>query len=123
MNVKLTLLLSAITACMGQILFKKGMTVLGEQHLTVGLIESARSIVRIVFHPIIFIGMLFYAFSTILWLFALSKTDLNFAYPFTALTFVFAMVSSWLIFSETLPSNRIIGGAIVCVGIFVCAFK
>jgi len=123
MNVKLTLLLSTVTACIGQILFKKGMLVLGEQKLTGGLFNSIKSLLQIVFSPIIFIGLLLYVFSTILWLFALSKTTLNYAYPFTALTFVFVMASSWLIFSESLPVNRVIGGLIVTIGVIVCALK
>lgn len=123
MNTKILLLFSALTACTGQVLFKKGMLVLGEQSFSSGLSAALKTIVQMVFSPVIFIGLVFYCISTIIWLIALSRMPLNHAYPFTALTFIFVMASSWLVFSETLPMNRIIGGLIVCVGIIVCSFK
>ena len=123
MSARLTLILSVISACAGQILFKKGMLLLGEQKLSSDLFTTLKSIIHIIFSPVVFVGLLLYAVSTLLWLFALSRTTLNYAYPYTALTFILVMASSWLIFSEALPSNRIIGGMVVCVGIIICALK
>lgn len=123
MSARLTLILSVISACAGQILFKKGMLLLGEQKLSTDFFNMLKSIVRIVFSPVVFSGLILYAVSTLLWLFALSRTTLNYAYPYTALTFILVMASSWLIFSEALPSNRIVGGIVVCVGIIICALK
>jgi drug/metabolite transporter (DMT)-like permease len=123
MSARLTLILSVISACAGQILFKKGMLLLGEQKLSSDLFNTMKSIIHIIFSPVVFAGLLLYAVSTLLWLFALSRTTLNYAYPYTALTFILVMASSWLIFSEALPSNRIIGGMVVCIGIIICAWK
>ena len=44
-------------------------------------------LLKMVFQPLVFSGLVLYVISTLLWLLALSKTTLTFAYPFTALTF------------------------------------
>jgi multidrug transporter EmrE-like cation transporter len=57
--------------------------------------------------------------STILWLLAFSKTTLNFAYPFTALTFILVMLSSRVIFLESIPTLRYFGIALIVLGILL----
>lgn len=123
MSARLLLLLSAIFATMGQVLFKKGMLALGAQNFTLSFFALVKTVADIIFAPVVFVGLMLYVLSTILWLFALSKTTLNYAYPFTALTFILVMASSYLVFSETLPSNRIIGGVVICIGVIIASFK
>ncbi len=57
--------------------------------------------------------------STILWLIALSKTTLSFAYPFTALTFTLVMLSARIVFQESIPTWRYVGIVVICLGIFL----
>ena len=91
----LLLLLSVLSASAGQAFFKKGVLATGEVTLRTSVIGE---LVHLVFQPIVFSGLILYVVSTILWLLALSKTTLNFAYPFTALTFILVMLSSRVIF-------------------------
>ena len=72
-----------------------------------------------VFQPLVFFGLLLYVVSTILWLLALSKTTLNFAYPFTALAFILVMLSSRVIFMESIPNLRYFGIALIVMGILL----
>jgi drug/metabolite transporter (DMT)-like permease len=60
-----------------------------------------------------------YVVSTILWLAALSKTTLSFAYPFTALTFILVMLSSRVIFLESIPTLRYFGIVLIVLGILL----
>jgi drug/metabolite transporter (DMT)-like permease len=123
MDVRLLLGFSVLLASAGQVFFKKGMNALGAQSIPSSLMGILEMLIRIVFSPMVFAGLVLYISSTLVWLLALSRTSLNFAYPFTALTFILVMLSSSLILSETLPVNRIIGAAIICFGVILSSIK
>ena len=53
----------------------------------------------------------------ILWLIALPKISLNFAYPFTAFTLALVMLSSRIIFLENIPTLRYFGIILIIVGV------
>jgi multidrug transporter EmrE-like cation transporter len=110
------LLLSVLSASSGQVLFKKGVLLTGEVTLKGSVIGD---LLRLVFQPVVFSGLILYVISTILWLLALSKTTLNFAYPFTALTFILVMLSSRVIFLESIPTLRYFGIALILLGILL----
>ena len=116
------LLLSAITASFGQVAFKKGVSLAGGIALGFNL-DAILAMLRTIFTPYVIIGLLLYALSTLLWLAALSKCSLNFAYPFTAVTFVLVFVLSTVLLKEPLPLSRIIGMAVIIGGIFIVSIK
>jgi len=118
----IVLLVSAITASIGQVLFKKGMMLAGKVDIKLSL-ECAIYLIKTVFTPYVFAGLLFYALSTLLWLAALSKCTLNFAYPFTAVTFVLVILLSSFILKEPIPLTRIAGMAVIIGGIFIVSLK
>jgi drug/metabolite transporter (DMT)-like permease len=108
------LLLSVASASSGQVLFKKGLLMTGEITLKSSVIGG---LLKMVFQPLVFSGLILYVISTLLWLLALSKTTLSFAYPFTALTFILVMVSSRVIFMESIPNLRYFGIVLIVMGI------
>jgi multidrug transporter EmrE-like cation transporter len=110
------LLLSVAAASTGQVLFKKGLLMTGEITLKSSVIGD---LLKMVFQPLVFSGLILYIISTILWLLALSKTTLNFAYPFTALTFILVMLSSRMVFLESIPPLRYLGIGLIVAGIVV----
>ena len=110
------LLMSVVSASTGQVLFKKGVLVTGEVTFRSSVIGE---LIKLIFNPIVFSGLILYVISTVLWLIALSKTTLNFAYPFTALTFALVMLSSRVIFLENIPTLRYFGIGLICLGIFL----
>ena len=112
----LLLLLSVVSASLGQVLFKKGVLITGEVTLKSSILGE---LFKLVFNPVIFSGLILYIISTILWLIALSKTTLNFAYPFTVLTFGLVMISSRAFFMENIPPLRYLGIVLIIIGIFV----
>lgn len=107
------LLTSAVCASLGQVLFKKGVFGMGEITLRGPFIGE---LIKLIFNPSVFLGLVLYILSTILWLIALSKTTLNFVYPFTALTFVFVMLAARVVFLEPIPLLRYFGVALICLG-------
>jgi multidrug transporter EmrE-like cation transporter len=112
----LLLLMSAVSASMGQVLFRKGVLVTGEVNFKTSILSELS---KLVFNPVVFSGLILYFVGTVLWLIALSKTTLNFAYPFTALTFVLVMVSSKVIFLENIPTLRYFGVILIILGLLL----
>jgi multidrug transporter EmrE-like cation transporter len=53
------------------------------------------------------------------WLSALTKFDLNRAYPFMALSFVFVLLLSAAFFSEPITTPRVLGVAFIVAGLAV----
>jgi multidrug transporter EmrE-like cation transporter len=116
------LLLSTLTAGFGQVAFKKGMSVAGGIHIQYNL-NWIFTFIKLCFTPYVFAGLVLYTISTILWLVALSRCPLNFAYPFTAVTFVLVILFSAFLLHEPLPIMRLIGMGIIICGIFVVGLK
>jgi drug/metabolite transporter (DMT)-like permease len=110
------LLLSVASASTGQVMFKKGLLMTGEITLKSSVMGE---LFKMIFQPLVFSGLILYVISTILWLLALSKTTLSFAYPFTALTFILVMLSSRVIFLESIPTLRYFGIALIVLGILL----
>jgi multidrug transporter EmrE-like cation transporter len=120
---RLLLLLSVVFAASGQVLFKMGMNTFKDLSFAGGVGNLLKTLVSVVFSPIVFSGLVLYVLSTVLWLVALSKTALNVAYPFTALTFILVMTASYFLFQEEMLVNRIIGGGVILVGIVIISLK
>ncbi len=107
------LLTSVVLAALGQIFFKKGVIYTGEVTFQGSIITG---LIRLIFNPFVFSGLVLYVFSTLLWLIALSKTTLSFVFPFTALIFVLVMLSARVVFFEAIPTLRYIGVILICLG-------
>ena len=82
-----------------------------------GLVE----VIRGIFTPYVFTGFMLYGLSSVIYLMALSKLDLSFAYPFVALSFVLVTVLSWRILDETLPLLRVVGLVLILGGVLTVA--
>jgi drug/metabolite transporter (DMT)-like permease len=113
------LLMSVVSAVMGQVLFKKGVLAIGEITFESSII---RELTKLISSPLIFSGLVLYLVSAVLWLTALSKTTLSFAYPFTVLTFALVMLSARVVFLEHIPTLRYFGIVVICLGILLSSF-
>lgn len=113
------LLMSVFSAVMGQVFFKKGVLVVGEVTLRSSILGE---LTKLVFNPLVFSGLILYLVSAVLWLIALSKTSLSFAYPFTILTFALVMLSARVVFLEHIPTLRYFGIVLICLGILLSSF-
>lgn len=99
--------ISVVFGAVGQILFKKGMSVIGGFEL--------RNILSILFQPHIFLGFVFYGTSSILWLSVLSKHQLSTVYPFLAMGYVLTTLAGVYLFGETVKLQNLVGiGMIIC---------
>lgn len=114
----LILLFAIFTTVLAQLCFKKGMITLGELDLS---FSNFLSLIPQVFHSPYLLGGLFsYGIAFLLWLFVLSKIQLNIAYPIAAsLNLCLVVIGSWFLFKEYLSLVQILGIAFIIFGIFL----
>jgi multidrug transporter EmrE-like cation transporter len=117
------LIISVLIGGMGQILFKQGMIMMGKPVITASIQSIFSFLLKIITSPVLLLGMLCYILSTIVWMYVLSRVDLNRVYPFTALTFVVVFLASMFIFHEVIPPNRFIGVGLIMAGFLVVSIK
>lgn len=111
------ILVSVLASAVGQILLKKGMDDIGS--LTLTLNQGVKLVWRMATQPYVVIGIIIYAFGTIFWLAALSRTDLSYAYPFASLQYAVMLGASWWLFNENVSLWRIAGTSIVILGVLL----
>lgn len=114
------LLVSVLFNVTANILLKKGVTTIG------GISgEKARLIQelsRAAFSPFIIVGLALYGLSFLIWLRVLSFNDLSRSYPiFATIVFMLTTIGSSIFLKETITFSRIVGIAIMLVGIFIVA--
>jgi len=72
-------------------------------------------------NPWIMSGFLSAFLASLAWMAAMTRFNLNYAYPFMSLAFILVMVFSVLFLKETLTLQRLLGTAIVVAGLIVIA--
>jgi len=105
-----------LTAVLSQLLFKHGVSALGDVRFSlsgIGLI-----IANVFRNPFLLTGLFFYGISFILWLFVLMKIKLSIAYPFTSLNFVLVIIASYYLFGEKLSVFQYCGIILITIGVF-----
>ena len=115
------ILTSVVLAGFAQITLKTGVNHVtdatggGELHMNADSLKSLLS------SPIIWGGLVLFGLSAIVWLFALSRASLSFAYPFAALSYVLIVLFSVLVLHEDVPVLRWVGVAFIVTGILLVA--
>jgi uncharacterized membrane protein len=99
----------------GVILLKKGMNVIGEMHG-----YNAAEIFRVVktgaMNPQIMLGIFFEALFFLCLLILMSKSDISFLWPLTALSFVFATFAAMIFLGENVSIVRWFGVILIVIG-------
>lgn len=108
----LLLVASMALAVLGQLLMKKGVS-------TSMLEPNLNSIIKTIFNPFLFSGLVSYAISAIFWLFVLQKFPLSIAYPTLSLTYIVIVILSFFLFQEPITTQKIIGVLVIIFGVFI----
>ena len=109
------LLGSVAFGAVGQLILKAGMNSLGKLQL------SADTLLRMATSPLVLVGIVIFCVSTLLWLFALAKADLSFAYPFLSLTYLAVLIGGALLFHEEVTMPRVLGFIVIITGVWIVA--
>ena len=113
----LYVLISVLLGAAGQILLKRGMNNMGA--VTLSLNQLPMILLRMLTEPSVFGGLVIYLSSTVFWLAALSRVDLSYAYPFASLSYVIMLVASWILFHENITISRLVGTAVIGIGVLM----
>ena len=76
-------------------------------------------LIRLVFDPFIFSGLVGAFIAALLWMAAMTKFDLSYAYPFVGLTFVLVFLFSAILFKEPVTVYKIIGMLLIVMGVYI----
>ncbi len=118
----LVLIIPILTAATAQIFFKKGISSLGR--LDFSLANLLSLIPKILQNGWLLSGMFLFGISFLVYLFTLSKYQLNIAYPiFVSSGIILISLASWFFFRETLSWLQIAGIVLIIFGIFLLAIK
>lgn len=66
-------------------------------------------------------GLGCYVVSVVVWILALSRVDVSIAYPMLSIGYVVNAGLAWWLFGEAVTPMRMIGIAIICIGVFIVA--
>lgn len=109
------ILLSVLLGGVGQLLFKAALDTMGALELSLQMLLTLLS------SPLMWLGLVVYAASALLWLLALIHTDLSLAYPFLSLTYVIVLVGGVICFDEHVTLLRLAGVGAIVLGLFIIA--
>ena len=111
-------LANVLVGAVGQLMLKVGMTQVGrigaEQ-----VSHPVETLVRMFTTPLILVALPLYGGAMILWLVAISRLDLSFAYPLLALAFVINPLLARLLLGESIPWERWVGIFVICIGVVI----
>ncbi|MFA6350659.1 MAG: EamA family transporter [Candidatus Omnitrophota bacterium] len=74
-------------------------------------------ILKLIANPWIYLALLFSTFSLFLWLFILTKADLNLAFSLDSMHYIFIAFASGLVLKEKMGSLRWVGTVSIVIGI------
>ncbi|MBI1279138.1 MAG: hypothetical protein GC179_13505 [Anaerolineaceae bacterium] len=110
---------SVAFGAVGQLMLKAGMNSVVQSYGKLQL--SVDTFIHMATNPLLIVGIAIFGISTLLWLFALAKADLSFAYPFLSLTYLVVLVGGALLFKDQVTLPRVLGFAVVIAGVWIVA--
>lgn len=119
--VLIALILSSVTlAAVAQLTLKTGVNRVTPAG-GAGLQLSGSSLRSLLTSPIVWGGLVLFGLSAVVWLFALSRATLSFAYPFASLSYVLILIFGRLVLHEQVTPLRLAGVALIVAGIVLVA--
>jgi multidrug transporter EmrE-like cation transporter len=113
---------SILLASSAQLLIKKGALMLSE--IKPSIADLPNFIFQIAKNFYIISGLACLGLSFFLWIFIVSKKQLNIVYPInSSLSIVFVAFFSWILFKENLSFYQLLGIATIILGIFFLFIK
>ena len=110
--------LAAVLSATGNLLIKNAARSMGGLNLSGG--QLARTLFHLFTNPGIILGLALYLVGFVLWAKVLATVDISLAYPiFVSLAFVIVVMGSRIFFSESLNPIKILGIAVIALGIIV----
>lgn len=102
-----------------QLLLKAGTTRIGEFQFS---LENVVPIgLKIITQWPIIGGLACYGISVVVWIMALSRVPVSLAYPMLSIGYIVNAFAAWWLFGESLTAQKLIGIAVIIVGVWLVA--
>ncbi|MCD6055223.1 MAG: arnE [Gammaproteobacteria bacterium] len=111
------ILITVMLNTAAQLLLKAGMNQLGAFSFTAPVLLN--SALRVMVNPFIITGLFLYVLSVAFWLLVLSRTEVSYAYPMGSLAYILSAVLAYYWFGENLTPARLIGIAVIIIGVYL----
>jgi multidrug transporter EmrE-like cation transporter len=82
------------------------------------MIEKFIVVFKMLIDPFIMISLILTLLSGLSWMIAMTKFDISYAYPFTALGYVMILIFSIIFFHEPASLGKLIGVFLIVIGIY-----
>lgn len=103
----------------GQVILKWRIRSYGD--MPVDALEKLQFLVSLLFDPAIFSGLAAAFLASLAWMAAMTKFDLNHAYPFMSLNFILVLLLSVWLLDEPFSVQKIVGVGLIVIGTIVSA--
>jgi multidrug transporter EmrE-like cation transporter len=111
------ILVGVLLNAFAQLLLKKGMLSIGYFEIQCqSLLPMVRKVATNFY---ILLGLGSYVVSVAIWLVVLARVEVSYAYPFLSVGYVFVTLMGYYIFQENVSWMRVIGIAVVIVGVIL----
>jgi drug/metabolite transporter (DMT)-like permease len=107
---------SVLFAAAGHLLIKSGLNTLKASGLPAGV---GPRVLSYALQPAVMGGLAIYGIGTLLWIFAVSKRDISYLFPLSALNYVVVALGGMWLFGESIPGTRWAGILVVFAGVWL----
>jgi drug/metabolite transporter (DMT)-like permease len=114
----IVILSSVLLNASAQLSMRKGMLEVGQISSLDSFIHALPVMLTSLF---LWLAIVCYGVSVILWMVVLSKVEVSFAYPFLSIGYVVSAVVGYLFMHEAVTPTRIAGIIVICVGVCLIA--
>lgn len=102
-----------------QLLLKAGTNAVG--HFAFERQSLMITALKLAIEPHIIVALFLYVVSMAVWILVLSRIEVSVAYPMLSLGYAVNAVAAWLIFGEQLTVGRVVGIAVIMLGVLILA--
>jgi drug/metabolite transporter (DMT)-like permease len=113
----LLILIPVATVAASHLLLKKGLLIIGQ--FPQSFSELIPFFLKTFTNIYVISAVVLTIPTALVWILAISRTQLSFAYPFLALSYVLVALFSLLIFKEDVTILRWLGILVICAGVFL----
>lgn len=111
------ILLGVLLNAAAQLFLKQGMRTIG--HFAFSLENILPIGTKVLINPFVLTGLLCYVISVIVWLMALSRVEVSYAYPLLSVGYIVTAFAGQFFFQEALGLVRWAGILVICLGVFL----
>lgn len=111
------ILLGVFLNAAAQLALKQGMRQVG--YFDFMLSNINRIFMAVASNGYIWAGLACYVISVVVWLLVLSRVEVSYAYPLLSVGYIVTACAGWLFFQESLGFTRLLGIAVICLGVFL----